>query len=328
MQPLISIIIPVYNVEHYLATCLDSILAQTYTHLQIILVDDGSTDNSSQVCEAYAQKDKRIQVIHQKNGGLCAARNTGLTYVRGEFLVFVDSDDWCDTKFIEILLKGALENNSQISCVGYYEVYPSKTQQIKVLPTGYSSAVITAREAMEKGFDKLGFYVWNKLFARSLFNGITFPYGLLFEDMVTVPQVLHKTDRVAICDVPLYYYNRSNLNSITKSKFSVKKLDYFTTSQKLLEFAVHIQHKQLAYLTKQTRAYMIAGFFRQMALTGFSDRKIITPLQRELRHNLLLLLQSSHKLTNKLFAVACCINFKVTTKLYRFLCNRYPHLGN
>ena len=122
-EPLISVIVPVYNVEKYLRTCVDSILVQSYSALEVILIDDGSTDGSPQICDQYAQQDPRIQVIHQKNAGLSAARNAGIDICRGEYLTFIDSDDFIHERFVELLLNACLSNNADIA-VGDLERVP------------------------------------------------------------------------------------------------------------------------------------------------------------------------------------------------------------
>lgn len=131
MQSLISVIIPVYNVERYLHQCIDSVLAQTYTNLEIILVDDGSPDASPTICDEYVQKDKRTKVIHKDNGGLSSARNTGLDAATGDFIYFLDSDDWIADCFIETLQEAAFEHQSDISIVSYQEVPGNPTHNAK-----------------------------------------------------------------------------------------------------------------------------------------------------------------------------------------------------
>lgn len=129
-SPLISVIVPVYNVEEYLPKCIDSIINQTYKNLEIILVDDGSPDNSPKICDDYAKKDKRIKVIHKKNGGVSSARNYGIKESTGEYISFVDADDWVDRKYIEVLYSTSIEYNSDYVCCGYNRVYNNKKEEI------------------------------------------------------------------------------------------------------------------------------------------------------------------------------------------------------
>ena len=123
MNPLVTIIIPVYNVEKYLPKCLDSIINQTYNHLEIIIVDDGSKDSSGLICDEYALKDQRIKVLHKKNGGLSSARNAGLDIAKGDYIMFVDSDDYVESHYCEVPLKHALEKNVRIVSFGYNKIF-------------------------------------------------------------------------------------------------------------------------------------------------------------------------------------------------------------
>lgn len=319
---LISVIIPVYNVEKYLHKCVDSVLAQTYQNLEIILVDDGSTDSSGKICDEYAQKENRINVIHKKNGGLSSARNAGIDIAKGEFLAFIDSDDWVDAQFIEILYETLCKYHTQIACVGYYEVDQRGSRAILPLST-QQQTLVSHEQAIEMGFSSLGFFACNKLFAKTLFQEIRFPFGQLFEDLSTTSKLFLKADRIAISNKPLYYYNRLNMGSITKADFAVKKLDYFKATGEILSYAVSANNKKLIYVIEQERAYHIAGFFRQMAAVRFEDKNIINPLQKELRRNIGKLWKTKHKLSNKLFALACCVNFFWAAKADRWLEKRF-----
>ena len=316
-NPLISVIIPVYNVEKYLHECVDSILAQTYTNLEIILVDDGSTDASGKICDEYAAKDLRIRVIHQVNQGVSAARNAGIRAATSSLISFVDGDDWTDKRFVETLYNTLEQHSTQVACVGYCEVDKQGSHPVSVLTHAQQTEVVSGIKAVEMGFAPLGFFAWNKLFVKTLFEKIKFPQGSLFEDMATVSKLFLETDKVAITNDALYYYNRLNTDSITKKRFSVKKLDYFKASDEILNYANRINNRKLIYIIKQERAYHIAGFFRQMAAVCCEEKDVVKPLQRELRRNIGKLLISHHKLTNKLFALACCINFKLACSIYR-----------
>lgn len=316
-QPLISVIIPVYNTAKYLHKCVDSVLSQTYTNLEIILVNDGSTDNSGKICDEYAQKDKRIKVIHKRNGGLSSARNAGIKMATGQFLSFIDSDDWVDKKFIEILYNLICKYKTEISCVGYYEV-DNKGEHIKQILSGNEDETVVINiKALEMGFSSLCFFACNKLFDKRLFRQINFPEGQLYEDITAISSIFLKTKDIAITNVPLYYYNKMNTASITKAKFSIKKLDYFKATDKILMYALTANNISLINTIKTERAYHITGFFRQMAVSGFNNKYAIAPLQKELRQNIFKLLFSRHKISNKLFAIVCCINFNLAALIYR-----------
>lgn len=315
--PLVSVILPVYNVEEYLCKCVDSVLAQTYRNLEVILVDDGSMDNSSKLCEEYAKKDNRIKVIHQKNGGLSAARNTGIKIAKGKFLSFVDSDDWVAPRFIELMIKTIQEKKVDICAVGYFFVDPDGIKPVSISSNKQYHQVISSKQAIYMGFESLGFYAWNKLYARHLFKDVCYPHGRLFEDTATTYKLFLQTDTIALCDEPLYYYNRLNVNSIMRMKFSVKKLDLLTSQSELLAYAQRAHETKLIYIIKQKQAYAISSFFRQMAVAKFNDPQIVAPMQNTLRRNIGKLLLSKNKLSNKLFALVCCIDFNLAANIYR-----------
>lgn len=210
---LVSIIVPVYNVEEYLIQCLDSVLRQTYTALEIILIDDGSTDESGNICEQYQQKDPRIIAIHQKNGGPASARNAGLDECHGEYIAFVDSDDWLEPDFIEVLVQN-IDESDFVVC-GYYQVTAAGT-----IPVCLSENVsIKIRDFVRmhiddevKGCNRLsidayiGAYFWNKLFRRSLLLSIRFPEGRIYEDQIMFSQYLQQVKLVNIVTYCGYYY--------------------------------------------------------------------------------------------------------------------------
>lgn len=203
--PLISIIVPVYNVEGYLDRCLQSICGQTYTNLEIILVDDGSTDSSGDVCDKFAQSDFRIKVIHQSNGGQSAARNKGLSIATGEYIGFVDGDDWIDPDMYEFLYCLLEENNADISVSSHYKERPKKT--IVKYSSGELS-VFTRNEAIRALVEdkQIRNYVWDKLYKRKLFENIRFPLNRVFEDIAVSYQVFYNADKVVMKGVPKYHY--------------------------------------------------------------------------------------------------------------------------
>ncbi|MBO4675217.1 MAG: glycosyltransferase family 2 protein, partial [Elusimicrobiaceae bacterium] len=140
--PLISVIISVYNTEKYLCKCVDSVLTQTYQNLEVILVDDGSTDSCGRICDEYVSKDSRVQVIHQQNAGLSAVRNAGIKAAKGEYFSFIDSDDWVDARFIETLWNLAEEHRAPVCVVGRYTVFPTQTRREKMLSNGKNIEII------------------------------------------------------------------------------------------------------------------------------------------------------------------------------------------
>lgn len=205
---LISVIVAIYNIEKYLVRCIDSIMAQTYRNLEILLIDDGSTDESGKICDAYAKQDKRIHVIHRKNGGLSAARNTGIERARGEYIAFVDGDDWLEPQMYESLLKAVIDNNAQLAVCRYRQVYPDvikdgSTGKITVYNEPYKMLL---QQLIEDEAYLIQHAAWNKLYHRDLLEELRFPEGKWFEDIVFSAKVLSKVTCGVYVDVAGYNY--------------------------------------------------------------------------------------------------------------------------
>ena len=218
MNPLISVIVPVYKVEPYLCQCVDSILAQTYKNLEIILVDDGSPDRCPQICDDYAKKDERIRVIHKENGGLSDARNAGLDIVTGEYIGFVDSDDWIAPDMYAQLMETSLKRNADISVCGYQESNGKRTLATKSMARREKKYTVEEafREVLLSG--EISVTMWNKVYRRNLFDGIRFPKGETFEDGAVFYKLFDKCSCIAHTGRIGYYY-RKRLGSITFSDY-------------------------------------------------------------------------------------------------------------
>lgn len=226
MKGLVSVIVPVYNVEKYVRRCVHSILAQTYSKLEVLLIDDGSQDQSGMICEEYPIKDSRVRVIHQENGGLSSARNTGIEEAKGEYLAFVDSDDFIAKNFVERLLKACKETGSEIAqCRWECVTGDSLTKQSQLEET---SRVYSGYETLEQMYEADGAYyivAWNKLYFAKLFADIRYPIGRIHEDEATTYRLLEKAEKVVVLDTSLYGYFTSDA-SITRNQFKLQRLDW------------------------------------------------------------------------------------------------------
>lgn len=204
---LISVIVPVYNMEQYLERCIHSIRNQTYERLEIILVDDGSTDTSPQMCDAFAKKDGRIKVIHKENGGLSDARNAGLAVATGTYIGYVDSDDWIEQDMYERMYNACVEQDAQLCVCRYFSEYADKT-----LGGGSGACVPLTREELLRiyigGHAQYVIYnsVWSKLFRRSLVEGTLFPKGRNSEDITYTTKAFCRLDKAVYLDSCLYHY--------------------------------------------------------------------------------------------------------------------------
>ncbi len=221
VKPQISIIIPVYNVENYLQQCLDSVLSQTYDNLEILIVDDGSTDRSGSICDLYAAHDNRISVFHTTNKGLSAARNYGLDHCNGDYIVFIDSDDWMEKEAIELLIEAILSVNADIAVCGHYNEWKNY-QNIQCIS---KSKDLSQGDAIIRDYLHgygIGVEIWNKLYHSKLFEQIRFPEGRVFEDVATTYKLLDISDSLIRVLEPLIHY-RMRKSSIGK-EHSLKNL--------------------------------------------------------------------------------------------------------
>lgn len=209
-KPKISIIVPVYKAEPYLKKCIDSILNQTFKDFELILINDGSTDNSGKICDEYALKDKRIKVIHKENGGLSSARNVGLDIAQGKYLGFVDSDDWIDSDMYEILYKLIKESGKEIANIGVKFIYDNN--QNKCL-SNHKILLFSREEAIEELLKQKLFkdYFCCNLFKKSLFNDLKFEEGKKFEDLDLMYKIILKSNGIVTSGETKYNYFQNNL---------------------------------------------------------------------------------------------------------------------
>lgn len=217
----ISVIVPVYNVELYLARCVNSVLAQSYINIEVILVDDGSTDRSGYLCDLMAKDDKRINVIHKQNGGLSSARNAGIEHCTGSYVTFIDSDDWVSPLYLEALYKLLTSYDASFAACGLLKTNVSKQSlQVKVDTSRIKcySASQYLDIYLRKNGNRTIHYAWGKLYKRALLKNDQFPVGILNEDVESMFKVLLKSKTIIETDEPLYYYYQ-NPQSITGASF-------------------------------------------------------------------------------------------------------------
>ena len=222
MSPKVSIIIPVYNVANYLERCVSSVCDQSFSDIEIILVDDGSKDNSGKLCDVLAQKDARIKVVHQENGGLSDARNTGLMKASGHWISFIDSDDWVEKRFLENLLKEAEKNQCEIVGCNYRRVF--EQQQSDCRDNKYNLRIFKNQEIMSNLiYNQIQQVVWNKLYKKTLLEDIFFEKGKYHEDEFWSYQVFAKVNKYVELDYIGYnYFQRAD--SIMGEQYSLKRL--------------------------------------------------------------------------------------------------------
>lgn len=266
----ISIIIPIYNVEKYLPQCLESVINQTYQNLEIILINDGSTDSCPQICNDYASRDSRIKVVHQKNGGLSAARNAGLQIATGEFISFVDSDDLLSLDFYHILLNTLLENDADIAeCE--FQKFVNK-EKIKYLHNEAENIIqVFEGEKIIKALSKgpLHVMVWNKLYKIKLVSGILFPLNRISEDLFWTYKVYGDCTKTVKINKELYFY-RQRENSIMASRYSVKRLDSLDAYEEKIDYLKE-KFPNLVEDVRKTYCFLLMDNYNQLKLNHDID---------------------------------------------------------
>lgn len=267
MEKIISVVVPIYNVEKYLAKCIDSIKVQTYKNLEIILVNDGSADDSGKICDAYAKKDQRIKVIHKVNGGLSDARNAGIEAAKGYYIGFVDSDDYINANMYERLVNIMKADNSEIAVCNYTLVYEETEKSIFENSDFYDEHLLIDNKdklikyTMKNNYDVFT-VAWNKLYRRELFNGIRYPKGKIHEDVFTTYKLLYKAQKISYTKAVMYYYLQRQ-TSIMGQKFNAKRLYRLDALQEQLKFYQSKKEQEMWSVTlfyyKLFLIHMISG---------------------------------------------------------------------
>lgn len=249
----LSIIIPVYNVEDYLPKCIESVINQTYPNIEIILVNDGSTDGSGIICEAYSKDNSKIQVIHKANGGLSSARNVGLDAVNGKYIAFVDSDDWLDVDMYKTLIELLEVNNADIAACGFKEVFSDKT--ISHSDTGMVTLLNRedAINSLVSDENSVRFEVWNKVFKKELIGNLRFKDRQIFEDVYFDRNIFLKLSKVVYIDKPFYNYLKTR-DGNTNSHFNEDKLKVF---KEFDDFIADLRNNLLLESSKRFEAFAL-----------------------------------------------------------------------
>jgi glycosyltransferase involved in cell wall biosynthesis len=296
MEAKISVIVPIYNVEEYLGKCIESILAQTVKGLELILINDGSRDSSGDICDKYRLLDDRVIVIHQENQGVSCARNNGLEVAKGEFIGFVDGDDWIDEDMYQILLEGFEQAGVDIVQCGIKKIYDDRIETAR----NEKRLVLSNEDALcmhiqDKQYSPS---VWNKLFRHEVIRGIRFQAGKIHEDYYFEYRTLLKADTVVLLDACKYNHIYTNDNSITSSAFNSKDLHKVEAFEERMEFLNHHTNQVLAEEAEKAYYKLTMDCYYRCVNSGmqdgaeklktviFNNRKSVTGLQRTLLEKL------------------------------------------
>lgn len=256
MKKKITVVVPVYNISNYLERCIESIIKQTYKKLEIILVDDGSTDNSGLICDKYTKKSKRVKVIHKKHGGLSDARNTGIDMATGEYITFVDGDDYIASDMIEFLYESLEQNDADISTCLFQSFYDEET----ILDIDDNTEYVCLNsEALEKMLyqNECTTSAWGKLYKTSLFDDIKYPKGKICEDLDTAYLLFSKANKVVINTAEKYFYSQRE-DSIINYDFNPKRIDALEFAKKETDYIIK-NHLEI-FKSAMNREFMEAIF--------------------------------------------------------------------
>lgn len=321
--PLISVIVPVYNVEKYLKRCLNSLINQTFSDIEIILIDDGSTDSSGKLCDEIKLTDDRIKVIHKTNGGLSSARNVGIQECSGKYITFIDSDDWIALDTYEYCIN--LINTYNADCIQYDFIMVSNENPIK-----QKKEVLKCFENKEilqyymKSTTKNGSYsVCRCIFPSNILKSIRFREGKINEDIDFKYIALSKCKKMIVSNQYKYYYFQSG-NSLSLGGLKKRDFDLYEAADELHKLTKNETFGSIRFLGEVKKARTSLSLLSKIAYCGISDKtinkeRIVLKLQRELRNNKKILLKGPIPLSRKILTVLFSINFRFTEILVHFL---------
>jgi glycosyltransferase involved in cell wall biosynthesis len=321
MNPKISIIVPIYNVEKYLNKCIDSILAQTFIDFELILVNDGSPDNCGEICNEYAKKDSRIKVIHKENGGVSSARNTGIEIAKGQYFGFIDSDDTIHEKMYEILYQNAVQYSSDIVLCDFLEVNEDENPEEKN-KTEFSLLHYSNIQALyhlyttEAGKSDMWVYPWNKLYKGWLFNDLRFKEGRIYEDEFMAHEILYSSTKVTCVNEKLYNYLQRP-DSYIGSKFSKRKFDRVYALKERADFFRTIKQNYLHNLAQRHFIDVFIFYYFKAKFEISNAKKELKELKKIFYRSLVYLLRNpligwKQKLTLIVFFINPVIYEKLT----------------
>jgi glycosyltransferase involved in cell wall biosynthesis len=317
MNPKLSIIVPVFNVESFIHDCIESILDQTFKDFELILINDGSSDRSGYICDEYSMKDKRIIVIHKENGGQSSARNRGIDVAKGDYIGFIDSDDWIHRDMYKILYTKAIETAADITACNIVQYNKDTTSHFYCNEA--TDHLYDRNSAMNELYlnERLTFSPCNKLYKKKLFEGITFKEGYILEDMDFTYRIIHQSNRIYYIGQALYNY-RYNDKSTMRKAFSKKRLDEFEVRKNMYLFYLENYPNQANevyaewFLTGLMLYINIEKYYRneknQHKYLIDTDRKILKSL----------IFNKKYNRKKKILLSVAIISPNILVKIYRF----------
>lgn len=315
INPQVSVIIPVFNVEEYLCKCIDSVLEQTYENIEIILVDDGSSDESPKICDEYGESNERIKVIHKPNGGLSEARNVGIEHSNGEFLTFVDSDDWLAPNMIERCIEAIDRYKADLCAVSFMCAYPNK---MIPNPTSCSKPeVYTTKEALSRYMfnTNIGVCVCGSVYNAKLWDNVRHPIGKLHEDQFTKYLLIDHARKSVFIPEPLYFY-RQREGSIGHSSFSEQSYDLLEGVDTQYQY-ISDKYPEIEPEIAAACSFWYMVFVNMMLRSGYSDPEATDHCRQFARAHIVDVMRSSYfQLHRKMQILLFAASNQMYSKMY------------
>lgn len=304
MSILISIAVPVYNVGKYLEKCLDSLCRQTYSEIEILLFDDGSADNSLALCRKAEKKDRRIRVWELQHSGVASVRNFAVAQAKGDYLVFVDADDFVEPNYVEVLYAAARETGSPIAVCGYKRISVDDTPLF--FKSGLQTEILSRAEAVKELVQdkRILSTVCMKIFSREIYEYLKFPNGRNYEDLAVMYQVLEHVDQIAYTENTRYYYV-TRKDSICNSGYHSGSIDLYIASENLLQF-VRERYPALEKIQYLKCIRIAVSILYRMILSGEKDLKVKNRLLKDIKEGSRIFMQSEYPKRDKWFVWIAC----------------------
>lgn len=313
-MPVISVIVPVYKVEKYLEDCVNSLVNQTLKDLEIILVDDGSPDDCGKICDRLAESDRRIKVIHKSNGGLSSARNAGIAVARGEYIGFVDSDDWIEPDMYEYLLALIRKYNADVADC---EMLETSKREYVTIKEREKIEKLNRKEALDVFFrvskSNINYCVCDKLFKKAIFEKVRFKEGIIFEDIDFNYRTLIEIKTLVVSNVPKYYYYK-NPDGISRNSFRKKDLELLDVWDNIIELSKIYtpEHKLDAEFNRKRADFgLLCKMFKYGCRDDGDYSSIRQKLLKSVRKNFVILLKGRLPMNRKILLVLMTINYRL-----------------
>lgn len=313
-NPEISIVVPVFNVEKFLKKCIESIISQSFSNFEVLLVNDGSTDGSLDICLQYTKIDDRVKVINKKNGGLSDARNAGIKYATGKYICFIDSDDFIEKEYLQKLYKNIVKYNSDVSMCEYF-ITDENGQKIQIEKFNNEKLkYISGKKLIESIYSRnptISIVAWNKLYKRKLFANITYSKGRLYEDQFIAVPLFWSVKKVSLIDAPLYNYVQRK-GSIMNSKINKKKIFDTVAYKKQRIYFFKNKDKELYFQSIED--------YKNWIIEIISKYKISKDIKQNLQHDFRKYVTVSDCKNLKLFVknVLGIINIDIVAKIHNY----------